>query len=326
MMKRFLKDKSGSSLVLVMICMSFLILLAGAVITTTITNIYLKSSQKATQENFYQTDSILDAIAAGIQNESSAASASAYEKALGEYNASLTSSGNSLDNKYIKDFLTDMVSKLTGGTAYDPNITSYQYLDSVLESYLTDEQAKSYIRHPADSNGITKGNLVLDGDALILKDVKVIKEHDTQKDYETTLTTDIRIEVPTVSTEAHSEYLNYAILADNQILADNGSIFAKVNGNMYAGTVERDATKEDTKAGIVISGGAKLKINADQIITRGDVSVSGGSALEIGKSASSDKNAELWAENILTSNSSTGAGGNEVNINATSYIADDMSP
>lgn len=324
MMKRFLKDKSGSSLVLVMICMSFLILLAGAVITTTITNIYLKSSQKATQENFYQTDSILDAIAAGIQNESSAASASAYEKALGEYNASLTSSGNSLDNKYIKDFLTDMVSKLTGGTAYDPNITSYQYLDSVLESYLTDEQAKSYVRHTADSNGITKGNLVLDGDALILKDVKVIKEHDTQKDYETTLTTDIRIEVPTVSTEAHSEYLNYAILADNQILADNGTIFAKVNGNMYAGTVERDATKEDTKAGIVISGGAKLKINADQIITRGDVSVSGGSALEIGKSASSDKNAELWAENILTSNSSTGTGGNEVNINATSYIADDM--
>ena len=54
------------------------------------------------------------------------------------------------------------------------------------------------------------------------------------------------------------------------------------------------------------------------------MSVSGGSALEIGKSASSDKNAELWAENILTSNSSTGTGGNEVNINATSYIADDM--
>ena len=73
-----------------------------------------------------------------------------------------------------------------------------------MESYLTDEQAKSYVRHTADSNGITKGNLVLDGDALILKDVKVVKEHDTQKDYETTLTTDIRIEVPTVSTEAHS--------------------------------------------------------------------------------------------------------------------------
>lgn len=46
MFKRFLKDKSGSSLVLVMICMSFLILLAGAVITTTVTNIYLKASQK----------------------------------------------------------------------------------------------------------------------------------------------------------------------------------------------------------------------------------------------------------------------------------------
>ena len=93
MFKRFLKDKSGSSLVLVMICMSFLILLAGAVITTTVTNIYLKASQKVTQENFYETDSILDAVAAGIQNESSEASAKAYEKALGEYNASLTAAG-----------------------------------------------------------------------------------------------------------------------------------------------------------------------------------------------------------------------------------------
>ena len=64
MWKRVLKDKNGSSLVLVMLCMSFLILLAGAVITTTITNIYLKKSQKYTQENFYETDSILDAIAA----------------------------------------------------------------------------------------------------------------------------------------------------------------------------------------------------------------------------------------------------------------------
>ena len=133
MIKRFLKDKSGSSLVLVMICMSFLILLAGAVITTTIANIYLKSSQKTSQENFYETDSILDTISAGIQNESSEASAKAYAKALGEYNASLTAAGTSMSDNYTQDFLGRMVEKLTGGTAYDPSITSYEYQDSVLE-------------------------------------------------------------------------------------------------------------------------------------------------------------------------------------------------
>lgn len=320
MMKRFLKDKNGSSLVLVMICMSFLILLAGAVITTTITNIYLKSSQKATQENFYQTDSILDAIAAGIQNESSKASATAYQKALGEYNASLTSSGDPLNDKYAKDFLTDMLKALTGNdnVVYDATgSTTYQYLDSVLLGYLSEDQAQYYVKHTDN-----KGTMTLDGDALVLKDVQVIKEHDTQKDYETTLTTDIRIEVPTVSTEAHSEYLNYAVLADNQILADNGSIAPKIQGNIYAGTVERNDSQEQSKAGIVVGGGASLTINAEQIITRGDLRVSNGK-LTIGKSKSSDKNAELWVENIITTNDAAGNGDNDVNINAATYVADD---
>ena len=331
MFKRFLKDKSGSSLVLVMICMSFLILLAGAVITTTVTNIYLKASQKVTQENFYETDSILDAVAAGIQNESSEASAKAYEKALGEYNASLTAAGSAMSDKYAKDFLNLMIQSLTGGDTYDATKTNYKYLDSVLLGYLTKDQAKSYIKHADDGTGVTKGDMVLDGDALVLKDVKVIKAHDKQKDYETTLTTDIRIEVPKISTDAHSEYLDYAILADDQVIADNGTISAQVDGNVYSGTVNRVANatspqpasvKNNTPlAGIVISGGASLKINAEQIITRGDVDVSNGSRFEVGKSPSSDKAAQLWAENVITSGKNSS---NEVTIDASSYIADDL--
>ena len=331
MFKRFLKDKSGSSLVLVMICMSFLILLAGAVITTTVTNIYLKASQKVTQENFYETDSILDAVAAGIQNESSEASAKAYEKALGEYNASLTAAGSAMSDKYAKDFLNLMIQSLTGGDTYDATKTNYKYLDSVLLGYLTKDQAKSYIKHADDGTGVTKGDMVLDGDALVLKDVKVIKAHDKQKDYETTLTTDIRIEIPKISTDAHSEYLDYAILADDQVIADNGTISAQVDGNVYSGTVNRVANatspqpasvKNNTPlAGIVISGGASLKINAEQIITRGDVDVSNGSRFEVGKSPSSDKAAQLWAENVITSGKNSS---NEVTIDASSYIADDL--
>lgn len=322
MIKRFLKDKSGSSLVLVMICMSFLILLAGAVITTTITNIYLKSSQKTSQENFYETDSILDTISAGIQNESSEASAKAYAKALGEYNASLTAAGTSMSDNYTQDFLGRMVERLTGGTAYDPSITSYEYQDSVLEGYLSTKQVPSYIEHPDK-----KGQMIVDGDALVLKEIKVIKAHDVQKDYETTLTTDIRIVVPEVSTEAHSEYLNYAILADDQLINNKGVISSQITGNVYSGTVNR-TSDDSTKEGIVIGGGSTLKINADQIITRGDVAVSNSSTFEIGKSDSSDKNAELWAENIITNRENTGSGsasgGNQVLIDASTYIADDM--
>lgn len=326
MWKRFLKDKSGSSLVLVMICMSFLILLAGAVITTTITNIYLKQSQKYTQENFYETDSVLDAVAAGIQNESSKASAEAYEQALGEYNVSLTSSGNSMDEKYARDFLDRMIKTLQGtSTGYVAGTTDYYYLDSVLKSYLKSSDEACYVEKTY--NGVAgHGQMVLDGDALVLKGVKVIKAHSTQTDYETTLETDIRIEVPSVSTEANSEYLGYAILADDQIQANAGAIQATVNGNVYAGTVNRTKSADETKeAGILISGtgtagDTKLTINADQIITRGDVYVNNAGTLDIDKSNSSKKNAELWVENIITK----GTVGNHLTINASSYVADDM--
>lgn len=317
-MKRFWKDKRGSSLVLVMICMAFLILLAGAVITTTITNIRLKSSQKKTQENFYQTDTILDAISAGIQNESSAASAKAYETALGSYNASLTAANNSVDTKYTTEFLNGMLEVLTGGTGYDPSVTSYKYLDSVLEGYLTDAQIGFYVEH-SDENGDPKGVIDMDGDSIILRDVTVKKEHDQDKTYETTLTTDIRIEVPSVTTEAHSEYLSYAILADDQIVADNGAINPEVKGSMYSGTVNRTGD-ESTKAGIVISGGAGLTINAAYIITRGDVAVSNSSTLSISKDSVAEY-AQLWAENILTSG--TGSG-NDVTIDAQTFVADDL--
>lgn len=317
-MKRFWKDRRGSSLVLVMVTMSFLILLAGAVIMTTITNIRLKASQKASQENFYQTDTILDAIAAGIQNESSEASAKAYEKALGEYNLSMTAAGDSVDDNYTKDFLNRMLERLTGGVSYDPAVTSYKYLDSVLEEYLKDNQVIYYVEH-SDENGDPKGVLDMDGDAIILREVTVKKQHDTQKSYETKLTTDIRIEVPSVVTEAHSEYLDYALLADDQIVADNGNISPQIVGNMYSGTVNRTGN-EDTKAGIVISGGASLKINAAQIITRGDVTVSNSSELNIRKDSVASF-AELWAENILTSGKGTG---NTLDIDAHAFIADDL--
>lgn len=324
MWKRVLKDKNGSSLVLVMLCMSFLILLAGAVITTTITNIYLKKSQKYTQENFYETDSILDAIAAGIQNESSEASAKAYEQALGEYNVSLTSAGDSMNDKYAQDFLDRMIKQLQGTTTgYVANKTDYYYLDSVLKSYLKSSDEANYVEKTAHdgADGVEgHGRMVLDGDALVLKGVKVIKAHNTQTDYETTLETDIRIEVPSVSTEAHSEYLGYAILADDQVQVNAGSgITAEVNGNVYAGTVNRAKSVDDTKeAGILVSG-ATLKINAEQIITRGDVYVSDVGTLNIGKSSSSEKNAELWVENIITK----GTVGNHLTINASAFVADD---
>lgn len=319
-MKRFWKDKRGSSLVLVLVTMTFLILLAGTIITMTITNIRLKASQKRSQENFYQTDSILDNISAGIQNESSKASADAYALALAEYNSALTSADATLDTRYSISYLEKMLRVLTGDEkAVYSETGTYFYNDNILMSFLNAEERSKYQIHgshtDSDGNTFTGDELLVDGNSLILKNISVIKEENS---FETTLTTDIRVEVPSVNTEAHSEYLSYAILADNQIRSDAGTTRVEVNGNIYSGTVNRSVDKK-SQQGIVLSGGGELNINAQYIISRGDINVGNSSTLNIQGGTSGE--AEVWVENIMTEAGDTG---NTITINGDCNVADDL--
>lgn len=319
-MKRFWKDKRGSSLVLVLVTMTFLILLAGTIITMTITNIRLKASQKRSQENFYQTDSILDNISAGIQNESSKASADAYALALAEYNSALTSADATLDTRYSMSYLEKMLRVLTGDEkAVFSETGTYFYNDNVLMSFLNVEERSKYQIHgshtDSDGNTFTGDELLVDGNSLILKDISVIKEENS---FETTLTTDIRVEVPSVNTEAHSEYLSYAILADNQIRSDAGTTRVEVNGNIYSGTVNRSVDKK-SQQGIVLTGGGELNINAQYIISRGDINVGNSSTLNIQGGTSGE--AEVWVENIMTEAGDTG---NTITISGDCNVADDL--
>ena len=66
-MNKFRKDERGSSLVMTIIAATFISLLAVAVISMTVTNIKLKQAQKKSQTNFYNADSIVDAIKAGVE-------------------------------------------------------------------------------------------------------------------------------------------------------------------------------------------------------------------------------------------------------------------
>lgn len=314
-MKKFLKDKRGSSLVLVLITMTFLILLAGAIITMTITNIWLKASQKKSQENFYTTDSVLDSVAAGIQNESSKVSSEAYAVALAEYNASLTAADDAVAKKYTKSYLSGMIEALSGGASvYADGTTDYVFSDDVIKSYLTAEEISSYI---GDDTGANK--MILQNDSLILKNISVYKKEGS---YETKLTTDICVDVPMVTTDAHSEYLDYAILADNQILL-NGIKTAVINGNIYAGTVKREANQVRSQQGIRITNGGTMTVNARYIISRGDIALADKGTMNI--SGDSVGDAEVWVENITTDADPDGdTGQNTLSINGICNVADDM--
>ena len=314
-MKKFYKDKKGSSLVFTIIAMSFISLLALAVITMTITNIRLKDSGKKSQKDFYDTDAIVDNIKAGIQDLSSKSSASAYTKALSSYTKVLSGGTTSLKEIYDAVFLKQMVKELSGADVFDPATTAYKYKDEIIRGYLTASQCNSYQAH---AGGL--GDMIYDNGSLILKDVEVIA---TKNSYKTHLKTDIHIDIPSVTTETHSEYLDYALIADNQIIVNQNGV-NNINGNVYAGTVRRDLLDRSKETGIYVDGGATLNISANNVITRGDIALNNNSTLNI--SGNGSETANVWVENIITSGgSSSVSGGNTLTIDGECNVADDLS-
>lgn len=327
-MKRFYKDERGSSLVLTIIAIAFISLLAVAVIAMTVTNIRLKIAQKGSQKNFYTTDSIMDEVRAGVEDMAASASVKAYMEAFSSYGASVSGATGTLTDKYNKKFLETMITTLSGGKSSYGDASLY-YKDEVLQGYLIANGANPDRYLPHDGNGENPsgvafsgknyGYLEMQNETLLLKDVRITMT-ESGKSYKTTLTSDIRVTIPAMTTDTHSEYLNYAMIADNQIIANvSGSV--AVEGNMYAGTVRRfdtPGTVEET--GILIGNGTTLNVKAEQVVTRGDLFIHGGSTFEL--KALNGMTANLWVENIFTSPKD--GGGNTMTIDGTCNVSDDM--
>lgn len=320
-MKRVYKDERGSSLVMTVIAMTFISILAVAVIAMTITNIRLKQAQKESQKNFYNADSIVDAIRAGLYDIAAESAESAYEDAIITYGSSSTT----MKQVYTKEFMKNMVDILSNGAStYSPSGGStYYYSDTVIRRFLTDAQsgngavlADGYQSAVSDNPGY--GYLEVDLDSLILKDVKVMK---TDKDYQTMIKTDIRVNVPNITEETDSEYLAYALIADNQILSEN-STSNIVNGSVYAGISKSNIINASRpESGLIVSSGSNLLLNSDFVITRGDIRMDGNGTLTINTGA--DKDSGVYAENIETKQEKVKAT-NTLSISGNTYIADDM--
>lgn len=319
-MKRFYKDERGSSLVMTIIAMAFISLLAVAVITLTVTNIRLKLAQKGSQKNFYTTDSIMDEVRAGVDDMVASAAVEAYMEAFSSYGASLSGGSDTLTEKYNKKFLETMIHDLSGGKSSYGDSALY-YKDEVIQAYLLEnpENLNRYILHSLHPGGDTKsyGSLVMQNDTLLIKDLQVTMT-ENNKSYKTTLTADIRVNIPAMKADTRSELLNYALLADNQVIANVGGT-ATVEGGIYAGTVKRYDTSSEI--GILVGGHTTLNVKAEHVVTRGDLFVHGGSTFSLDKFNGLD--AHLWAENVFTSNKD--GSGNAITLkNGVWNVADDM--
>ncbi|MCR5202555.1 MAG: pilus assembly PilX N-terminal domain-containing protein [Lachnospiraceae bacterium] len=312
-MKRLLKDKRGSSLAMVMIAMTFMTILGVTVITMTINNIRLKAAQKHGATNFYDTESVVDLLTTGLKNESAVYAQDCYSTALSNFNkASSGSSGTKLSDTYKEEFLTNMIHALALGSSEGTNQSTIAkiddkiknneelyYNDNKLLDYLTvlgKSKTSYYTKHSSSKDN--KIEYYFDEGYIVLKNVRV--KNKSTMGYYTSITTDIKIGVPDITLDSKSKYLDYIVIADDQLYNQPGTISGVYDliGSVYTGTINRTSGDDDSYVGI-LSDGANINISANEIITRGDVLLRSNANVSLNP-LTAGVDSYIWAENIAT--------------------------
>ncbi len=339
-MRQFGKNNKGSNLLLVIIAILFIGILGSLILALTMTNIRMKQVDYQAKENFYQTETVINELQAGLEGISSQCMYEAYDYLLLHYSEILQNPSTSLKAEFDRHYIENLVPALCGSSvSYDPLGGTYYYQPSRLKSFLNSNlqpKKDSIILYPdtpyldpAKNTNILAVSLdTADPDkvsSVTLKNVKV-SFVDTQG-FETRITTDIKLEVPSLNFEyagIYPEFTKYAIIADEQLLTEGGTGM-RIDGNIYAGIggIEVNATNVTVPDINNAANGYNLKITGDTLITRGDLTVKDDAKLFIGDSANLKK-VSIWAENIKTTGNSAGVQSSYLNINGNCMVSDDL--
>ena len=283
-------DNRGSTLILVVICAAFIMILSSVILSLSVTNRQMKRIEHDIKDNFYSAETALDEIKAGLEEHVAASLEQAYAGILDEF-TSLTEEEKR--DKMNKDFLDNLEARLSLGADF--------YNINMLKDFL---RASSTV-------DITPGEnlLVRNGDSSIrLMNVKVAYEDD--QGYYTTISTDILIgTAPTSFSLSFTSpaFSEYALIADKQIRLDGTGLAngAKAKGSIYSG-----------EGGLLIDN-SKLGIDdARNVVSRGDIDVESNSVLTI------DDKPSIWVNNIKVNSDTTNEF--EIDIDGKCYVADDL--
>ncbi len=275
--KHYYLNNEGSALIIIIVCIAFLTILSSLLLTVTLNNVQMKSINQKSKANFYDAETALSEIRAGIEEVTAASLEIAYNDAMENY-LDETIDKESL---FSQTFITEIAKKLGDGidlTAYEP------------------ATIRGYIKEP-DATLITNASLgenklVIDvenpgkPEYIIIKNIKL--SYINSENYKTTLSTDIKITVPDMAFHASNSgtnvFADYGLIADHSISLNTVNR-VKVYGNAYAGY-----------GGIVLENASSLTMGqGSNIITRGNIDVKNRSILQILDSPN------IWVKNITTS-------------------------
>lgn len=333
MVRKFHKQNSGSTLVIVLTVVAFLSILAVVVTSSAAANYRMKMVNKQAQKAFYTSEDAVNEIYAALGKVAMECFDNAYNEEMatvikntniGGSNVEYTLSNLTTNSNLRKNFTYRLVSSeglgllSTDGDKYNENIFAKDYISdeekdkfvNLLNSYLEDKEGSLQVES-VGTIGVKKSdseaNSQLSVYTLTFQQCKV--KYLTEEAYYSDIIFDGNIGMPDVyidfATDVNNSlktFTEYALIGNTGVRVEE-NYELNLNGNMYAGKAK----------GLVLNNLSTLTSGAVKIISGGDISVINANMNTSG--------AEIWCTSLLTQ----GTEGATVNIlNGQTFVKDDL--
>ncbi len=314
-------NNTGSTLIIVLVAVSFLVILAAIIISVSGANLRMKQLEYAAKKNFYSDEQVLDEIYNGIGKVASNAMSKAYSEVLSQVTASdgtgIYTTQDAAYQAFSKKFVENLKAEFPAGVAGEPSYASdYALVLGKLNSYSIDSDAKaeaiSYTSIVVKEKDSVPEKITLK-DLLVRYRATGDDGSDTLTGYEASITTDIVIEVPYINFfQSATDIMDYALVGNEGLYFENGT--AEIDGNIYGGignasdpdktTVQSNYQNKDVYGGInFYKTNAVLK--GTYLVSRGDMNLRQ-STVTVGEQAKPSKT-NLWVESLKLVDAGSGS-------------------
>lgn len=325
----------GYTLVIVLIGVSFLIILATIIMATSMGNLRMKQIEYVSKKNFYSDEQILDDIYNGIGKVTTDCLSKSYTEILSQ--VSVTNGTAVFDSQdaayeaFSNRFITHLTDKFP--ECADDSASGYSDIFATLSSYITQPSASAELVRFNSTEIVKEDSIPFQ---YIFRDVTVrfkMLANGAESGYESTITTDIVIEIPYINFfQNSSNILDYALIGNKGIYFNGDDKSRTVTGNIYAGISDTESIinkatyrDEDVYGGLNFYN-VKVTMDSNYIVSKGDINVRK-SDVTIGNSEPGGAYNQIWAESIRTAENENRNAGEELSklsITGDMYVANDL--
>lgn len=253
------KNEKGSGIVLVIVALSFLGIIAGALLTAVAYAYRLKLYDYNNKDNFHFVEQAMDEVYAGLGGRTTSTMQDAYTRTVEEMvefdvsQRAYKNIGDAEANKRFKDYFMN-------GIKTDIAFTNISTLTELLQSYISNSSVEvvsdnmKVLYYDVDGNVVmtVPGSTMLDSISsveigkIVIKNVVLRRTAEYERSsangtFTQTISTDIEIARPDFNVQFNTVNVQNSVLYDYSLIADSGVEINKsaaspllINGNIYA--------------------------------------------------------------------------------------------